>query len=378
MSFTSTVPVEKIIKHLRELVSREDSTESACYAAEVLKKAGFDTVLQDVPPGKFNGGKFNVMVSAGGGEKCLLWFGHTDVVPAGDRSLWQSDPFELTERDRKLYGRGSCDMKGPIACLLALAEEKAGTWDKLPFCLSIVLDTAEETDNVGVLKYLEAPLHADAAIVGEPSVMEVCTSHRGVTHLRTTINGKKYHASEAPTALNANLFAAHFMVNCEKIIRGIRPEGRGSVGITMVRGGDAKNTIPESCEVILDVRLVGRETFQDAINAVKEKLEETGKAMPGFTWSVERMTYSPAHESREGALISKALQITEEVTGQKQQESIFSATCEAGYIADSVNGPTIVWGPGSLAQAHVVNEFISLEQLEYGYRCYQALLEQGI
>ena len=90
------------------------------------------------------------------------------------------------------------------------------------------------------------------------------------------------------------------------------------------------------------------------------------------------MTYSPAHESREGALISKALQITEEVTGQKQQESIFSATCEAGYIADSVNGPTIVWGPGSLAQAHVVNEFISLEQLEYGYRCYQALLEQGI
>ncbi len=378
MSLTAAVPMEKIVQHLRELVKREDSTESALYAAEVLKKAGFETELQPVPPGKFNAGKYNVIASAGSGEKCLLWFGHTDVVPIGDRSLWLSDPFELTERDGKLYGRGSCDMKGPIACLLAVAEEKAGTWDRLPYRLSVVLDTAEETDNVGVLKYLEAPLHADAAIVGEPSVMEVCTSHRGVTHLRATINGKKYHASEAPTALNSNMFAAHFMINCEKILRGLSPEGKGSVGITMVRGGDAKNTIPESCEVIFDVRLVGRETYREAVSAIEKKLEETGQEMPGFTWSVERMTYSPAHESQPGALIGKALKVTEEITGKAQQESVFSATCEAGYIRDSVNGPTIVWGPGSLAQAHVVNEFISLEQLEYGYQCYKALIEEGI
>jgi len=373
MDMTAAIPMEKIVKHLRELVSREDSSASAAYAAEVLKNAGFDTTLQEVPRGQCN-----VIASAGSGEKTLLWFGHTDVVPAGDRSLWTSDPFVLTEKDEKLYGRGSCDMKGPIACLLALAEEKAGTWDQLPYRLCVVLDAAEETDNAGVLQYLKDPIHADAAIVGEPSMMEVCTSHRGVTHLRATINGKKCHASEAPTALNSNMFAAHFMIACEAIKRGIAPEGRGSVGITMVRGGDAKNTIPESCEVIFDVRLVGRETFQDAIRAVEKKLEETGADMPGFTWSVEKMTYSPAHESQPGTLIGRSLAISEQVMGKHMDESVFSATCEAGYIADSVNGPTIVWGPGSLEQAHVVNEFVSLEQLRYGYACYRALLEQGI
>ncbi len=326
--------------------------------------------------------RFNVVVEIQGKEdmhRRIMYIGHLDVVPAGEEEQWFSPPYVPEIRDGNLYGRGACDMKGSIACSMYGAELLVKNKIELKGSLLLVYDIDEENTNVGLKKYLKNPLKADFAIVGEPTDMQIALGHRGVMAFTVSIYGKSAHAAR-PQLGNNTVYAASFLIGLIQELdhrlgrKEEQYQGNGSIQVTKIEGGTKVNIVPDLCRLRIDRRLIKGENKNSCTVQLKDLLEEMEKCT-GCKWDLEITTYCPPGKCKEDL---KEIQVIKKNTIELYAEEPvikgFEASCEAGFITEALKIPAVIFGPGSIEQAHQIDEYITLEQLEKGISLYTGFL----
>ena len=303
----------------------------------------------------------------------LALSGHTDVVPvAGQR--WDSDPFTLTERDGRLYGRGSCDMKGYLACALAMVPQFKSRRLNLPIHLAFSYD--EEVGCTGVRPMIaelgkRLPLPR-MVFVGEPTEMGVVDAHKGPVRWRVELTGRAAHSSMPHYGVNAIAYAGRLLGELLRMEEDLKAGAQDprfdppwtTLQITQIDGGTASNVVPVPCwfgweiralpgfdPMLLDRRL---RTFAET-----HCLPEMRRIAPEAQIGIAATNQVAAYAADAGSgIVPLALQLA----GQNETYAVSYCT-EAGLFQGG-GAPAIVCGPGNIAQAHTANEFVSVVELE--------------
>ncbi|MGL6251865.1 MAG: acetylornithine deacetylase [Billgrantia desiderata] len=332
-----------------------------------------------------DGRKANLLARIGPDvEGGVVLSGHTDVVPV-DGQPWSTDPFTLIDKgDGKLYGRGTCDMKGFIACALAELPEWLKRGLDKPIYLALSYD--EEVGCIGAPRMIER-LMADhprptAVIVGEPTLMQPVVAHKGATNLRTTVTGRASHSSQVDQGVSAIHVAARLVTKIEDVMSELRAEGRvdeafnvahSSLHVGKIAGGTAINIMARECTFEWEIRHLPSDRFEELferVNAFAAELEaEMQRRAPETSIVTEALNLTvPALADDNNA---EVLDLCRELLGEQPSGAVAYAT-EAGQF-QRVGLPTVICGPGSIRQAHQPDEYIEIEQLAAGTRFMQAL-----
>ncbi len=312
--------------------------------------------------------------------------GHTDVVPV-DGQDWVTDPWVVTEKDRKLYGRGTCDMKGFDALALA-AMAKAAKMDlKRPLQIAFSFD--EEVGCEGAPPLIEAMQgvvpRADLAIIGEPSMMKVVTGHKGSTGFNVHVRGFEVHSSILHTGVSAILESAKLIqwINVQNARNQAQEPDDLAAPFTppwttlhagMIRGGTAHNITAKDCHWDMEFRVVPGESadeWSDKFLEVVAQVEgEMQKIAPSSKITTDRYFGVPGLKPEaDGA----AEQLARRLTGDNATHVVSYGT-EAGHFQNAEYS-SVICGPGDIAQAHQPNEFLTVEQLNAGEAFLDKLLE---
>lgn len=307
-------------------------------------------------------------VTAGG----VVLSGHTDVVPV-DGQDWHSDPFSPEVRDGRLYGRGTCDMKGFIGVAVALLPDMVAADLTEPIHLALSYD--EEIGCVGgdqiVKDIADLGLTPRAAIIGEPSSMRVITGHKSVNLARVTFHGRAAHSSLTSAGVNAVEYAARFITWVRGRADRWKAEGPfdaayalpySTTGSTMVTGGIATNTVPDLCVVHSEFRTIGAVNAQVTMaeyEAYARQLETEMQAEhESASVDFEVLAAVPGLDTPKDAAANS---LGRELGGLPSDDKVTYGT-EAGQFSGA-GIEAVVCGPGDIAQAHTANEWIELDQL---------------
>jgi acetylornithine deacetylase len=329
--------------------------------------------------------KTNLYVSAGPDEAGgIVLSGHVDVVPV-DGQDWATDPFCLTEKDGKLYGRGTCDMKGFVALSLWAVPQFQKRGLKKPVHLAISYD--EEVGCIGVRGMLQRLAGQDQrpglCIVGEPTEFQPIVAHKGKWSFIAKVRGKECHSSLAPTGVNAVEYAAEAVTWLRREGRrfaaeGIRDElydlAHTTVHVGTLNGGTALNIVPQEASFVFEYRYIAQDNPDDIhqrfLKFIHEELEPEMQAIdPSAGFSIESISQIPGLEiSPEHEVVNLARQLS----GRNDHAKVAYGT-EAGLFQEIASIPTVVCGPGSIEQAHKPNEFLTLDQLAKGEAFMQRL-----
>ena len=347
------------------------------YVTEVLAGAGIASVL--VPDA--GGGKANLWASVGPeGLGGVMLSGHTDVVPV-EGQAWTKPPFALTEEGGRYYGRGAADMKGFVACAIAAMVAAAKRPLKVPLHLALSYD--EEIGCMGVRSLIDmlegAPVRPRMCIVGEPTAMQVATGHKGKVALRATCTGREGHSALAPLALNALHLAADFIGVIRQVQARIAAEGPfdgdydvpyTTVHAGKMNGGVQVNIVPNTAMIDFEIRSlagVDVEALIAELRAGAEALVAPLRAdFPEAEIRVERLWDYPGLGTPTDAAV---VNFVKGLTGANGTIKVAFGT-EGGLFDARLGVPTVICGPGSMAQGHKPDEFVTVEQMD---RC-QAML----
>jgi acetylornithine deacetylase len=310
---------------------------------------------------------------AGSGNGGIGLSGHSDCVPV-EGQRWASDPFTLTARDGKLYGRGSCDMKGFLACVLASVPLFKTRTLKEPVHLIISYD--EEVGCTGV-RPLIARLGKDlprprAIIVGEPTSMAVIDAHKRIDAYRTVVHGREAHSSLPALGVNAISAAAALVCELDRIGGAIPKKENdphfeppySTISIGTIKGGTGGNIVPKNCEFQWQVRSLPSATPGEASRdlaafAEKSLLPKMKQVSDEAVIETTALNSVPAFVAGN---TSEAVALALKLTGTEQTRAV-SYTTEAGLF-EQAGCASVICGPGDIAQAHAADEFVSIEQLD--------------
>ena len=308
------------------------------------------------------GGKANLIATLGSGEGGLVLSGHTDTVPC-DEKHWDTDPYTLTEIDSVVHGLGSCDMKGffPIALEAAsLFRSK-----KLNKPLTILATSDEESSMAGARQLLrDGRPKADFAIIGEPTGLQPIIAHKGVLALSIVIEGSGGHASNPSLGCNA-LDTMHAVIADLLIYRQelastyTNPTFEINIptlNLGCLHAGDSPNRICETAELQIDVRLMPGMEIEELATTIQHRLVET-IASHGTRLSITRINEVPAYQTSGDGDLARTLA---SLCGRPPGTVAFGT--EAPFL-QSLGMETVVFGPGSINQAHQPNEYLDLNQL---------------
>ena len=303
----------------------------------------------------------------------LALSGHTDVVPVAGQT-WDSDPFTLTERDGKLYGRGSCDMKGYLACALAMVPQFARRRLKMPIHLAFSYD--EEVGCTGVRPMIaelgkRLPLPR-LVFVGEPTEMGVVDAHKGPVRWRVELTGRAAHSSMPHYGVNAIAYAGRLLSELSRMEDELKAGDQDprfdppftTLQVTQIEGGTASNVVPVPCWFGWEIR--GLPGFDPMLLdrrlkafAAEQCLPEMRRPAPEAEITIRATNQVAAYAAD---TVSGIVPLTLKLAGQNKTYAVSYCT-EAGLFQGG-GAPAIVCGPGNIAQAHTANEFLRLEELE--------------
>lgn len=324
------------------------------------------------------GAKANLFALLGPAEEGgVALSGHTDVVPV-DGQDWSSDPFVLTRRGERLFGRGTCDMKGFLALALAAAPMFAEPGRlKRPAILAFSYD--EEVGCLGAPAMIERiaqtlPRPA-AAIVGEPTSMQVVGAHKGISAWRVTVTGHEAHSSLTHLGISANMVAIGLMTRLAELAAALQAAGdptspftppHATLTVGLIEGGTAVNILARRCRFTFDLRTL---PGQDPAALLAPFLAEADAAdrdlrarFPETGIKVERLSATPAMApDPDGA----AERIARGLAGDNGPLRAVAYAAEAGQFQQA-GFPTILCGPGSIEQAHQPDEYVDMAQIERG------------
>ncbi|MGY8685950.1 acetylornithine deacetylase [Bradyrhizobium sp. UFLA05-153] len=322
------------------------------------------------------GQKASLWVTIGPEDRAgLVLSGHTDVVPVVGQT-WTHDPFKLIERDGRLYGRGTTDMKGFVAVCLAMVPEMVEAKLTTPIHLAISYD--EEIGCIGVRPMLrevaKKPLRPLGCFVGEPTEMKIIIGHKGKHGVRATFKGLARHSSIAPDGVNAIEYAAQLITEIRRraVQLAAKAEQNSLYDVphatlltSIVHGGAALNIVPDTCTVEFECRGLGitesREVTDAIIAWAKAEIEPAMKKRhPECGIDFEEILDYPALDMQaDDAIVTLA----KKLAGRNDHAKVAFGT-EASLFVSIADIPSVVVGPGSIAQAHTPDEFVEMAELE--------------
>jgi len=366
-----------------DTVSARSNRALMDFVVALLADAGIAATL--IPDA--SGGKANLYATIGPPDTPgVMLSGHTDVVPV-EGQAWAHPPFRLTEADGRFYGRGTADMKGFVACAVAAAVAAARRPLRTPLHLALSYD--EEIGCMGVRSLIDmlqaAPVRPAMCIVGEPTGMQVATGHKGKIALRATCIGREGHSALAPMALNALHLAVDFItalraLQAEVAATGPR-DGDYDVPYTTLHagkmnGGVQVNIVPNLATVDFEIRSLAEDDPAALITRLRDAAEAIVAPLrtdfPEAAIRVERLWDYPGLGTRSDAGV---VNFVKSLTGANGTLKVAFGT-EGGLFHDRLGLPTVICGPGSMAQGHKPDEYVSVEQIARCETMLAALVER--
>ena len=334
---------------------------SALMLRDVLDAWGFRTELLEAAPGRPN-----LVARIGGARngRSLMFNGHLDVV--GVEGMIHP-PFEPAERDGRLYGRGSADMKGGIAAMCAAAYAAASGGLAGEVVVAAVVD--EEYESLGTRALVEQGVRADACIVTEPTQLAVMPAHRGFVWLDVEVTGRAAHGSRWDIGVDAIRHAGLLLAELDRIDSEVLPRrehpllGRASLHASLIRGGTGYSTYPDRCVLGVERRTIPGETTADVAAEMERACEAVRARRPSFQASVQVSgAQGPSDVSVDAPLVL-ALDKALRETGVPVRVEGMSAWTDAA-ILNAAGIPAVCFGPGDISLAHAAEEYIPLKEID--------------
>jgi len=371
--------VEKILGDLIAFPTESpEGNEVAC--ARYVRDQIEDMKLDDckIELDQFSPTNANLIAHIGkSDEPSLIMSGHLDVVPAGEKSLWRDDPFRSHIKEGRLYGRGASDMKSGLAAMIKALEAIKGK--ALKKSLLFVATAGEESGFTGLHSLIERKKITSGrntrVVIGEPTDMQVGRAHRGLTRFKLTFEGKSAHASRPDLGVNSIEACSRFLEELgtlrSKLFGSVDEElGSATITPTMLRAGTGENVIPDKAELILDSRTIPAYSFSEMKNCIEMAAARSSKTIPNSKVTTEVLF---SHDSLNTPEHHELVKAAEELLGSK------SIVCPFGTEGSLYQGllgmPTIIVGPGTVEECHVLNESVDLLRLKEAVNFYQKLVD---
>ena len=377
MASIDNILFEKSIKILKDLISfktisGENNSSLINYCENILSKSGATSFKV------FDADKKRVNLFAtlkakkSNGKEPIILSGHTDVVPVSKG--WSTDPFVAEIKNDKLYGRGSCDMKGFLACSLAFADifSKSNLSRDIHFSLTFDEETACVGAPLLIKELKKRKITNGICIVGEPTKMKIIDSHKACYEYTTFFEGLAGHSSKPDEGVNAAEYASRYvnkLMSLRNDLKNREPDNSiftppySTLSIGGIFGGIAHNVIADKCHVNWETRPVNK---QDGIflnneidNYANELLTEMKKKYPNASIRKKIIGEIIGFDRIKD---SKACEFVSSITGDNKREVVSFGT-EAGLFQE-IGISTVVCGPGSIEQAHTIDEFIELNEIK--------------
>ncbi len=359
-----------------------DEQDLAEFIDREFQSYGFSSRLVKIAPKRAN-----IVASYQGRRagRTILLNGHMDVVPIGDVSSWKYDPFSATLKEGRIFGRGSVDMKGGLAAAMVAAKAFVDTHSN-DFAGKIILTGVidEENAGLGTKNLVEDGIRADMAIIAEPTDGMIYRAHKGVLWFEITTKGVSLHSSQVKTGRTVN--AIYKMTKVVNALENYLSElekckdslvGNPTISIGMIKGGTKTNVVADSCTITVDRRLLPNESPKKALAEIRKILSDLSKKDKNLQTEIRVVL------EREGAIVDpnqEILNVTRdaarEVTGKSPRVTGCIATTDMAFLVNQGKIPTVVYGPGSLEQAHVANEFVEVAELVKAAKVYASVFER--
>jgi acetylornithine deacetylase/succinyl-diaminopimelate desuccinylase len=376
---------DEVVDLLKDLVAipsyngiENQETKVAEYIYNLFKKEGIETEITHVQDGRKN---VTAYLKGKGKGKSLLLTGHMDTVPPYD----MEDALEMKIDGDKLIGRGTNDMKGPLACMIMtlIAVKRSGVELEGDLIFAGVVD--EEEKSLGTIDLIEKGVKADGAIVGEPTKLDICIAHRGLEWLEFNFEGKTVHGGAQAEGINAILRASNFIQKAEeKIVPKLSERkhpvtGTSTMNYGTINGGTQPSTVAGSCNMKIDRRWIPGEKYEEVLNEYREVLKELKEEDPKFKCEMKVMDVSVmkegyVHEPMEidanHPLVETLVKSSDEAHGRTPKKTYFPAWSDGGLLHTYANIPTLVFAPGDLETAHSKDEFIDKKELVPAVKIY--------
>ena len=308
--------------------------------------------------------KFNLVGRLGGGEGGVLFSGHSDTVPC-DPDLWSQCPYSVSTKDARYYGLGTCDMKGFFPILLEAAQQFRKSQLHKPLTVMV---TADEESTMAGARHAAShhPISADIAVIGEPTDLQPIFAHKGIFIARIRTVGSAGHSSNPGLGVNA-LEDMHETI---RELRSFRSELQQenidpvfavpvpTLNLGCLHAGDSANRICGSAELLIDCRILPGMSTRGVVGRLEDRLAQLNSSL-GSTISIELVV--PPVEPFKTPANSDFIQKMERLSGQQSGTVAFGT--EAPFL-HQMGIETVIFGAGSIDQAHQANEYLGLEQIE--------------
>ena len=347
-----------------------NEAEIAALAERYCRELGLDVEVHEAVSGRPN----VIARWEGGPGRTLGYCSHIDVVPAGDRNLWEVEPYGATISDGRLHGRGASDAKGPIAAALeAVAMLKASGFEPAG-TLELELVSDEESGGFKGAGWLadKGYIHPDLAIIGEPTLLRVVRAQRGIAWSRITTRGVAAHGSAPERGVNA---IDHMSAVIRELLTSV-PDvthpvvGGPTISIGTIHGGAKLNIIPASCVIEVDRRTIPGETDEEVMAQFEAAIERARAVYPDIDATAEIVDSGAPFEVPENSeLVTTMVDAMRGATGAEPEIIGFRGASDARFLA-GLGAEVIVFGPGEIALAHTARESIDLDELERGALSY--------
>ncbi len=351
----------------------------AMHIHSIFEAEGITTELVEVEENKFN---ILATLKGTGRGRSLMLCGHLDTVPAYD----MVDHLSGAIRDGRLYGRGSCDMKGALAAMISamIDIKRSGVELKGDLVFAGVIE--EEIGGKGIEHVARYGPFVDGAVIGEPTGMMVALGHKGLEWIKIDVKGKKVHGGKMDKGINAIVMAGILIERIHReytqVLKGRSHPILGSptINIGRIWGGDQPSTVPGSCTIEIDRRWIPEETLEQVYQELGSLIDNIRSEEPRFSATVssykepnELPPHRPFCTDVTDPLSSKAMEVLGRLGMEEIKPTAFPAWSDAGLLADFTDARCIIVGPGDLELAHTADESIAVKELELARRFYREL-----
>jgi acetylornithine deacetylase len=334
--------------------------EIAQYIGKYLGNFGLEIRYQEIEPGRMN--VIGVLKGTGGGRSLIL-NGHTDTVSLDKMAI---QPLEPEFQDGKVYGRGSLDMKGGVAAMIAAVKGIAAAGIKLKGDVIIACVADEEYGSIGT-EALVRDYTADAAIICEPSNLDICIAHKGYAWTNIEVYGRAAHGSKPEVGIDAIMKAGKVLVELEALGEKLRCKkhallGSPSLHASLIKGGTELSTYPDYCQIQIERRSIPGEEKQDIIEEIEALLAAIAARDSQFKAALEVFFYRPHFEiAKTEAIVAGLEKAYRQIVDKEPQYMGFSAWLDSAILAQA-GIPTVIFGPGGEG-LHAATEYVDFDSV---------------